>query len=126
MTNTDSNYIYREITELIIGCSYKVYKTLGAGFLEKVYENAMVIELKDKGLKVSTQHPIKVFYHDQIIGEYYADLLVEDRVIVELKAVSDLSKAHEVQLLNYLKATGIRVGLLINFGDDIKIKRKVL
>ncbi|MDD2586992.1 MAG: GxxExxY protein [Syntrophomonadaceae bacterium] len=127
MINADSyNYKYSDLTEKIIGCAYKVYNTLGAGFLEKIYENAMVFELKKQGLKVIQQHPINVYYEGQLMGEYYADLLIEDKVIVELKAISELTKAHETQLVNYLKATGITVGLLINFGDEIKIKRRIL
>lgn len=103
-----------------------VYNQLGAGFLEKVYENAMLVELKKLDLKAVQQHPINVFYDDTIIGEYFADIVVEDKVIIELKAISGITVAHEIQLQNYLKATGMKVGLLINFGDKITIKRKVL
>jgi GxxExxY protein len=112
------------LTETIIGCAFKVHNTLGYGFLEKVYENAMRIELVKQGLKVRQQEPILVHYDGQVVGEFYADLWVEDRVIVELKAVRSLSKAHEVQLVNYLTATGIDTGLLINFGPSVQVKRK--
>jgi len=91
-----------------------VNRTLGAGFLEKVYENALVIELRSRGYKAESQVPIKVYYKDNMVGEYVADILVEETVIVELKTVDRLEKIHEAQLLNYLKATGIRVGLLVN------------
>jgi GxxExxY protein len=126
MDNTRQNYIHVELTREIIGCAYEVYHKLGAGFLEKIYENALAIELKNHGLKVLQQYPVNVYYDDILVGEYYADLFVEDKVIVELKAVSELAKAHETQLVNYLKATGIEVGLLINFGDDIRVKRKIM
>lgn len=126
MENKEKNYIYSDLTEKIIGCAYKVYNKLGAGFLEKIYENALVIELKNQKLEVLQQSPINVYYEDVLIGEYVADLIIENKVIVELKAVSELSKSHEVQLVNYLKATGIEVGLLINFGNEIKIKRRVM
>jgi GxxExxY protein len=126
MINVDENYKYSELTDKIIGCAYKVYNELGAGFLEKIYENALVIELKDAGLSVEQQYPIKVYYHENIIGDYVADIVVEDKIIVELKAVNTLVRAHEVQLVNYLKATKFQVGLLINFGDQITVKRKVL
>ncbi len=120
------NFIHKELTYKIIGAAYEVYNALGSGFLEKVYENAMLIELESVGLKVQQQAPIKVTYNGKTIGEYFADLLVEEKVIVELKSVTELTSIHEVQLVNYLRATGMRVGLLTNFGDKIKVKRKVL
>jgi GxxExxY protein len=113
-----------ELTKLIIGCAYKVHKELGAGFLEKVYENALSIEIEEAGLEVEQQHPIPVNYHGQVIGDFYADLFVENRVIIELKAVRKIAKEHEVQLVNYLVATGIDNGLLINFGYSVDVKRK--
>jgi len=121
--NTD--YLYSGITEKIIGAAYKVYNTLGYGFLEKVYENALIIELKKQGLGIKQQDPIKVHNEGEIIGDYVADLIVEDKVIVEVKAVKKLNSVHETQLVNYLKATGNEVGLLINFGNKIGIKRKI-
>jgi GxxExxY protein len=126
MTNPVNNYKHADLTEKIIGCAYKVYNQLGAGFIEKIYENALMIELKNAALNAQQQYPVKVYYQDILIGDYVADLVVEEKVIVELKAVSQLTKAHEVQLVNYLKATELEVGLLINFGDQISIKRKVL
>mgnify|MGYP005634109133 CR=1 FL=1 len=115
---------HKDITEQIIKAFYTVYNTLGYGFLEKVYENAMAIELRKSGLKVAPQAGIAVYYDGQPVGEYNADLLVEDAVIVELKATRTLAPAHEAQLLNYLKATLYEVGLLLNFGPSPQIKRK--
>ena len=112
------------LTKTIIGCAFEVHNVLGAGFLEKVYENALRIELLKQGLKVKQQEPIQVYYEGQVVGSYYADLWIEDRVIIELKAVRSLSKAHEVQLVNYLTATGIDTGLLLNFGSSVQVKRK--
>lgn len=113
------------MTKVIIEAFYTVYNQLGYGFLERVYENAMVLELQTLGIKVKQQMPIKVRYRGKIIGEYIADLVVEDKVIVELKAASKISPAHEAQLLNYLKATPYEVGLLLNFGPKAITKRKV-
>lgn len=116
---------HQEITSQIIAAFYAVYNTLGYGFLEKVYENALILELQKKGLNVRGQVPIKVRYAGQIIGEYFADLLVEDKVIVELKAVEKIIPVHEAQLLNYLKATDLEVGLLLNFGPKADFTRKI-
>ena len=113
-----------ELTHKIIGCAYKVHNALGHGFLEKVYENALRIELVKTGLQVRQQEPIWVRYDGQIVGEFYADLWVEDQVVVELKAVQTISKEHEVKLVHYLTATGINIGLLINFGSSVQVKRK--
>ncbi len=121
----NDNYIHSDLTEKIIGCAYDVYNQMGFGFLEKVYENAMMIKLKEKGLSAFQQSPVNVYFEEKIVGEYFADVIVDKKVIVELKAISKLSKSHEVQLVNYLKATGIKVGLLINFGEKIKIIRRV-
>ena len=115
---------HKELTEKIIQCCFKVHNTLGFGFLEKVYENALVIELVKVGLIVKQQHPIQVYYDGQVVGEYQADILVEHKVILELKSVEHISDIHEIQLKNYLKATGIEVGLLINFGKSVEIRRK--
>ena len=125
MITADKNYVHSEVTEQIIGCAYDVYKRLGFGFAEKVYENAMMIKLRQKGLEAVQQALINVFFEGSLVGEYYADILVNQKVIIEIKAVATVSKAHEVQLVNYLKATGVNVGLLINFGERIKIIRKV-
>lgn len=119
------DYKHGDITEKIIRAFYTVYNTLGYGFLEKVYENALTIELRGMGLKVMQQAPIKVYYRSEVVGEYFADLLVEDAVIVELKAAEGIAPEHEAQLLNYLKATEIEVGLLLNFGPKPEVRRKV-
>jgi len=116
-------YLFNESTEKIIACAYKVHNTLGSGFLEKVYENALTIELEKNGFKVENQKGIKVFYDGKPVGEYFADLLVDDKIIIELKVASAIDKMHEAQLLNYLKATGVRLGLIINFGKKVTIKR---
>ena len=117
-------YKHAEITDKIIAAFYKVYNTLGYGFLEKVYENALVIELRKQGLEVVAQAPVTVFYEEHVVGEYFADLFVANAVIVELKAAKDLADEHEAQLLNYLKATPHEVGLLLNFGPQPQFKRK--
>ena len=113
-----------DLTREIIGCAYKVHNTLGPGFLEKVYENALRIELEKLGLRVKQQEPISVNYKVQVVGEYYADLWVDECVVIELKAAQSLIKLHEVQLVNYLTATGIDCGLLLNFGSSVQVKRK--
>lgn len=114
-----------ELSYLIIGSCYEVYKELGYGFLEKVYENALVYELKNKGLKVEAQKEIKVEYKGVCIGNYIADVIVNNKIILELKSIEKLNVIHEVQLVNYLKATGIEVGLLINFNPNkVEIKKK--
>jgi GxxExxY protein len=125
MKSFGKNYIHTELTEKIIRCVYEVFAELGPGFLEKVYENALLIRLRELGLLAVQQVPLVVLYHGVSVGEYFADILVEDAVIIELKALSGLTKIHEVQLVNYLKATGKQVGLLVNFGDKIKIVRRV-
>lgn len=117
-------YKHSEITEKVIGAFYEVYKRLGYGFLEKVYENALAIELGLAGLHVCQQAPIQVRYRDLRVGEHFADLLVEEKVIVEIKAAKALSEEHEAQLLNDLKATPFEVGLLLNFGPKPEVKRR--
>lgn len=114
-----------DITEKIIKAFYNVYNSLGFGFLEKVYENSMKIELKKMGLKVESQKNIKVHYLGYEVGDYYADLVVNDLVIVELKAGDALCEEHEAQLINYLRATNIEVGLLFNFGKLAEFRRKI-
>jgi GxxExxY protein len=116
-----------QITEKIIGCSYAVSNTLGCGFLEKVYENALAHELRKAQFKVLQQHEIEVYYDGIIVGKYIADLFIEDCVIVEVKAISNLDESQKAQCLNYLKATKLKIGLLINFGKPrIEIKRVAL
>ena len=116
---------HNEITNKIIGAFYTVYNSLGYGFLEKVYQNALAIELQKSGLQVTTQFPANVYYDGQIVGAYFADLLVEEQVIVELKAARNLLPEHEAQLLNYLNATRCEVGLLPNFGIKPQVRRKI-
>lgn len=124
--NTDYKDIkYKELTEKIINIFYRVYNKLGYGFLEKVYENAIMLELKKENIPSVSQSPIKVLYENEIIGEYLADILVDNKVIIEIKAAKGLALENEAQLLNYLKATDIEVGLLLNFGTKPEIKRKV-
>lgn len=117
--------LHEEITEKIIHAFYRVYNTLGYGFLEKVYENAMAVELRKLGLRVKAQRSIQVRYGSEVVGEYFADLLVEDRIVIELKAAKTISEEHEAQLVNYLKATEMEVGLLLNFGCKPEFKRKI-
>jgi len=114
-----------DLTHKVIGCAYQVHNNLGFGFLESVYRKAMVIEIEASRLRVQQESPLKVLYRDQVVGDFFADLLVEDELIVELKSVEQLGKVHEAQLVNYLVATGIEVGLLINFGSTgVDVKRK--
>ena len=117
---------HRELTAKIIDCAYKVHRQLRFGFLESVYQNALVIELTRAGLESEREKRIQVYYGEQIVGDFVADILVEKKVILELKSVSQVHSAHEAQLINYLKSTGMEVGLLINFGEKVEIKRKVL
>jgi GxxExxY protein len=109
--------LYEEITNKILAACFEVSKELGAGFLESVYQNALMIALQEKGLTLEREHPLAVLFRGQIVGQFYADILVEDKIILELKAVNAITDIHKAQVLNYLKATGIEVGLLINFGN---------
>ena len=116
---------HEEITHKIIGCAYQVYNQLGFGFLESVYKKAMVIELSKNNLKIEEEKPLKVYYDDNVIGEFIVDLLVEKEIVVELKSVENMTKAHEVQLVNYLNGLKQEIGLLINFGPTgVEVKRK--
>ena len=121
----NTNYLYSDITGLILKAFFNVYNELGYGFLEKVYERAMILELKNLGLKIEQQKRISVYYKEEKVGDYFSDLVVNDQIILELKAVENIAPEHEVQLVNYLKATGIEVGLLLNFGIKPQYKRKV-
>jgi GxxExxY protein len=112
------------LTRQIIGCAYKIHNALGFGFLEKVYENALRIELEKLGLRVKQQEPINVEYEGQVVGEFFADLWVDEHVIIELKSSQTLAQEHEVQLVNYLTATRTDLGLLLNFGPSVQVKRK--
>ena len=117
---------HKELTEKIIGCAYSVYNKMGFGFLESVYEKCMLIELHKAGLDVESQKSITVYYDNEIVGEFIADIIVNDTVILELKSVRQIINAHEVQLVNYLVATGKPVGLILNFGENkVEIKRKI-
>ena len=117
---------HASLTHTILKCFYHVYNYLGYGFLEKVYENALYHEMIERGLRCNKQVPIKVFYKELSVGMYFTDILVEDRVILELKAAENICIEHEYQLINYLKATDIEVGLLLNFGREPQFKRKIL
>jgi len=117
---------YRELTEKIIGCAYRVYNRMGYGFLESVCEKCLLIELKKAGLSAVSQKPITVSYDNEVVGEFVADIIVEDTIILELKSVRRIIRAHEVQIVNYLVATEKPVGLIINFGErKVEVKRKV-
>jgi GxxExxY protein len=116
----------KELTDAVLCCFYTVYNTLGFGFLEKVYENALLLELEKRGISARAQHPISVYYDGKRVGEYFADVLIEEILIVEIKATRSILPEHEAQLLNYLKATGKEVGLLLNFGPTPQVKRRVL
>ena len=116
---------YEELTHKIIGCAYKVFNELGFGFLESVYKKAMLIELTKNNLKVEAEKPLKVYYDNQIVGDFYIDLYIEEKVVVELKSVETFVKQHEVQLVNYLQGLQKDIGLLINFGPSgVDVKRK--
>jgi GxxExxY protein len=117
--------IHGDLTDKIIKSFYHVYNTLGYGFLEKVYENALALTLRKQGLTVHHQQPITVRFEGAVVGEYFADLIVDGKVIIELKAADVIAKQHEAQLLNYLRASDIEVGVLLNFGPEAKFKRKV-
>ncbi len=117
---------YKDVTETIIGCAYRVYNKMGFGFLESVYEKCLLIELRKAGLNTESQKPITVYYGDEIVGEFVADIIVDDMIILELKSVRRVIKVHEVQLVNYLVATGKPVGLILNFGErKVEVKRKI-
>jgi GxxExxY protein len=122
----NQHFRHGELTQIIIGAYYDVYNALGHGFLEKVYENALAVKLRQLGHDVRQQEPIHVHFAGQVVGDYYADLVLDDLVIVELKAVKSLGKNHEAQLMNYLKATRYEVGLLFNFGTEPRFVRKIL
>lgn len=120
----NADFKYKELTDVVICCFYTVYNALGYGFLEKVYENALFHELSKQGISALSQHHITVFYDNKMVGEYYADVVVENSLLVEIKAAKNILPEHEAQLLNYLKATEIEVGLLLNFGPKPEFRRK--
>ena len=113
-----------DLTEVIIGCAFDVHNVLGGGFLEKVYENALLYELVKRDIRVRQQAPLSVMYKGKTVGEYFANLLIEDVIVCELKAVSFITKQHEVQVVNYLAASSLDIGLLINFSSSVEVKRK--
>ena len=120
-----NDYKYSDISKEIIGAAYEVHNTLGSGFLEKVYQNALMVELKLRKIGAEAEKPITVHYRGEMVGNYIADIVVEDKIIVEVKAIKALSEIHEVQLVNYLAATGVEVGLLLNFGKSVEVKRRI-
>lgn len=120
---TDS-YRHKDLTDAVISCFYAVYNSLGYGFLEKVYENALLIEFRKRAIKAQAQYPVPVHYDGKLVGEYIANMLIEDAVIVEIKATRSIIPEHEAQLLNYLRGTDKEVGLLLNFGPSPQVKRK--
>jgi GxxExxY protein len=120
-----NNLLHKDLSNRIIKCFYNVYNKLGYGFLEKVYEKSLLIELDKNNLFAENQKPIKVYYDNEKVGEYFADIIVENTIILELKAAEILVEEHELQLINYLKATDIEVGLLLNFGKKPEFKRKI-
>ncbi len=119
-------YKYRELTSEIINAAHTVHNKLGYGFLEKIYHNSLFIELKKRGYLVEFKKPMQVRYENQVVGDFFPDLLVENKVVVEVKAIDKYANIFEAQLLNYLKATGHDVGLIINFGPSVEVKRMVL
>ena len=123
--NSEDKLLHKDLTDIIISCFYQVYNDLGYGFLERVYQNSLYYALIDKGLKCETEKSVKVYHNGRVVGDYRADLLVENKVLIELKASEELNTANEKQLINYLKATDIEVGLLLNFGKHPQFKRKV-
>ncbi len=118
-------YKFSDLTDDIIHCFFKVYNLLGYGFLEKVYEKSLKFELELKGFSVESQKPIKVYYRDKLVGDYFADLVVEDKILIELKANKFLSPEDDTQIINYLKATKYEIGLILNFGKKPEVRRKI-
>ncbi|MCL2329307.1 MAG: GxxExxY protein [Bacteroidetes bacterium] len=123
--NSEDKLLHKDLTDTIISCFYQVYNDLGYGFLERVYQNALYFALIDEGLQCETEKSIKVYHNGRVVGDYRADLLVENKVLLELKASEELNSANEKQLINYLKATDIEVGLLLNFGKRPQFRRRV-
>ena len=113
----DKGLKHEQITKSVIGCAFEVINELGAGFLESVYEKALLLVLRQKGLSAISQYPVKVMFRGECVGDFYADIFVEEKVIIELKAVKTIAPEHQAQIINYLNATSIEVGLLINFGN---------
>ena len=118
-------YLYVDLTEKIIKCFYCVYDELGSGFLESVYERSLMIEFNNNGLKALNQKSLGVYYKNQLVGDFKVDIIVEDKIIIEIKAVTKLTPQHEAQLINYLKATDVKLGLLVDFGEKLEFKRRI-
>jgi GxxExxY protein len=125
ISQMNADYLFSELTEKIIASAFQVHKVLGAGFLESVYVRALLVELQSIGFAADTEVPITVHYRDQVVGEFRADLLIEREIIVEVKALASVAAIHEAQLVNYLNATGKSVGLLLNFGSSVQVRRKI-
>jgi len=126
-TDKEKEYIHKELTEKILSAAFKVHNTLGPGYLESIYQNAMVIELRSFGLKCDTEKLVEIFYNNDKVGEYRLDLVIDDKVIVELKAVSEFHPVHKAQIISYLKATRLKIALLLNFGTEkVEYKRFIL
>ena len=117
--------MYKDLSDKVIKCFYNVYDELGGGFLESVYEKSLKIELEDMGRASENQKSVDVYYKNKLVGDFRADIVAEEKILIEIKAVSRLLPLHEAQLLNYLKATGIRIGLLVNFGERLEFRRKI-
>jgi len=127
MNTNNDKIIYKELSYRIVGLAMEGHRKLGYGFLEKVYENALMVLFRREGIEAKQQSPIKVYFEDEIVGDYFADILVEDKIIIELKAAENISSAHIAQTLNYLKATGLRLAIILNFGKEkLESKRIVL
>ena len=124
--NFAEEFLHGELTDKIIAAAYDVHEILGSGFLEKVYENSLAIRLRKLGYQVHQQYPMNVYFEGVIVGEYFADLFVDDKVIVELKLTTELTRVHHLQLYNYLRATGVKVGLLLGFGERVVVRRRDL
>ena len=120
-----SGILSKELKEKLIKCFYNVYNELGSGFLESVYEKSLMVEFESIGIKSEYQRSLNIYYKNRLVGEFRADIVVENKIIIEIKAVNKLMPVHEAQLLNYLKATALRVGFLLNFGDRLEFKRKI-
>ena len=123
-----TKYLHEKLTETVIRCFYNVFDELGGGFLESVYEKALLLELRDPGINCENQKTLNVYYKGELVGDFKADIVIEDKIIIEIKSVRSVRSimpVHEAQLLNYLKATGIKIGLLVNFGEKLAFKRKI-
>lgn len=118
-------FLYKDLTEKIIRCFYNVYDELGSGFLESVYEKSLLIELKENNIKASNQHQINVYYKNKLVGEFKSDIIIDNKILIEIKAINKILPEHEAQLINYLKATKLKVGLLVNFGKKLEFIRRV-